>query len=175
MARSHRQLTTQLNPPPRCAHTINAVFLVLSQPWLPRFSKDVLANEIDDESTNNADERNWIHPMDVQMEDLHPNNRSPEVAREKGDVEESSGCKTEHDRRTAVEDQEAERVPRKVAAHFTIVPDGGLVLWAVEDTGHGTVDEHAPEPQLPNNFIERPFRNQEFLGNVAHAVKCCAD
>ena len=108
------------------------------------------------------------------MEDFHTNDRAPEVARQERNIEECSGGKTEEDRCATIEDQETERISGQVATHFTIVPDRGGVLRAVENAGHGAVDEHAPEAELAYHFVQWPFRDKEFFCDVAHAVKGCA-
>ena len=112
--------------------------------------------------------------MNMQMEKFHTNDRAPEVACQKRDIEECSRGKTEQDRCTAVENQKTERVSGQVATQFTIVPDRGFVLRPVENAGHGAVDEHAPEAELAYHFVQWAFRDEELFSDIAHAVEGCA-
>lgn len=171
---SDRQLTPKLNPPPRRPYPIDASFLVPTQPRLPRLSHDTVADKINNKSTDDTDKCNRIHPMNVQTEDLHSDDGSPEVASQQRNIKKSSGGKPEHDWRAAVEYQKAQGVSNQVTADFAIIPDGGFILWTIKDARHGAVDEHTPEAQLAHNFIQGPLRHQEFLCYITHAVERCA-
>lgn len=46
-----------------------------------------------------------------------------------------------------------------------------MVGGSVEDACLGAVDEHAPEGELADDFVEGPFGDEEFFGDVAHAVE----
>lgn len=163
------------DPPPRRPQPIHAPLLAPPKPRLQRVPQYALAHEIDDQATDDADKGDGVHPVDALVEDFDANDDAPEVARQQGDVEEGGRGEAEDEGRARIEDQEAERVAGHVAADFAVVPDGGSVAGAVEDAAHGAVDEHAPEAELADDFVERSLAHQEFLGHVAHAVERGAD
>lgn len=159
------------HPPPRGPHPIHAPLLILPQPRLQRLPQHALPHEINDQPTDDAHERDGIHPVDVLVEDLDADHHAPEVPRQQGDVEKGRRREPEHDGRPGVEDEQAERVPRQVAPDLPVAPHRLRVARPVEDARHGPVDPHAPEPQLAHDLVQRPLADQELLGHVAHAVK----
>lgn len=163
-----------LRPPPRRANPIDTAFLILAQPRLARLAQDALAHEIYDQATDDADESDGIHPMDVQAEDAHADDDAPEVAREQADVEEGGRREPEHERRQRVEEREAQRVADQIPADAT-VPDRDAERVAVEDARLRAVDQHAPEAELADDFVQGPLADEEFLGDVAHAIEGGAD
>lgn len=108
--------------------------------------------------------------MNRQMEHLDANRDAPEAAGQEGDVEEGGAREAEQDRRERVEEREDERVAREVSADFG-VPVCGAEGGAVEDAGLGAVDQHAPESELPDDFVQRAFRDEPFFEDVAQAVE----
>ena len=168
---SNNKLVPPLDPPPRRPQPIDAPLLVLAQPGLQRLAQHALPDEVDDEPADDADEGDGVHPVDVLVEDLDADDDAPEVARQQADVEEGGRGEAEHERRARVEDEQAERVARQVAADFAVAPHGLPVARPVEDAAHGAVDDGAPEPQLAHDLVERPLAHEELLGHVAHAVE----
>lgn len=113
--------------------------------------------------------------MNMFMKDLDAYNHAPEIPRQQTDVEEGRRGETEHDGRAGVEDEQAEGIARQVTAHFAVIPHRLGVALPVEDARHGAVDEHAPEAELADDFVERALADEEFLGYVAHTVEGRAD
>ena len=108
--------------------------------------------------------------MDPQMENLDSNRHAPEVAREKGDVEEGGGGHAEEHRRERVEDGEDKRVARQVPAD-PAVPVSRAERRAVEDGSLHAVDGHAPEGELADDFVQRALADEVLLEAVAEAVE----
>lgn len=109
------------------------------------------------------------------MKYFDANDDAPEIPRQQTDVEEGRRGETEHDRRTGVENEQAQRVTGQITAHFAIIPHGLRVALSVENARHGAVDEHAPEAELAHDLVERTLADEELLGHVAHAVEGRAD
>ena len=172
---SDRQFAPNLNPPLRSPNAIDTSLLIPPQPRLPRLPQNTFPDEINDQSTDDANERDGIHPVYMQMKHLDSDRRAPKVPRQQGNVEEGRGRETEEDGGAAVEDEEQERVAGEVAADFAVVPDGIFILWSVENSRHGAVDEHAPEAELAYNFVQGSLGDEEFFRHVTHAVEGRAD
>ena len=167
------QSVRPLDLPPGRAHAIHPALLRPAQPRLLRVPLGALADKVHNQPANDAHKRNGIHPMDTQPEDFDPNDHAPEIAREEGDIEEGRAREAEHERRPAVEDGEAEGVADHVAGDLAVgAPVGdGVEAVAVEDARLRARDEHAPEAELADDFVQRAFRDEEFLGHVAEAVE----
>lgn len=168
---SNPNLTLPPHLPPRSSQPVNPILLIPTQPRLQRLPQYALAHKVNDQPANDAHKRNRVHPVDMLMKNLDPNDDAPEIAREQRNVEEGGGREPEHERGARVEDEQAERIARHVAADFAIVPRRLLVAGPVEDAAHGAVDKHAPEAQLADDFVQRSLAHQEFLRHVAHAVE----
>ena len=112
--------------------------------------------------------------MDCEAKDLDADDDAPEVAGEEGDVEEGGGGEAEHERGEGVEEEEAERVADEIAGDLA-VPGGGAEGGAVEDAGLGAVDQHGPEAELADDFVQRPFADEEFFRHVGEAVESRAE
>ncbi len=108
-----------------------------------------------------------MHP---QPKHLDPDHHAPEVAREQADVEKGGRGEPEHEGREGVEEGEAEGVADEVTADGA-GPGCSAEGGAVEDAGLGAVDEHAPETELADYLVQRPFTDQELLGHVTHAIE----
>ena len=109
------------------------------------------------------------------MEHLDANDHTPEIARQQRDIKEGRRGEPEHDRSAGVEDEQAECISRQVTAHFPIVPNRLFVAGSVENARHSAVDEHAPEAELADDLVQGTLGDEEFLGDVAHAVEGGAD
>lgn len=104
------------------------------------------------------------------MEDLDADGDAPEVTGKQTDVEEGGGGEAKQDGCKRVEEREDKRVSREVAANLG-VPHGRVERRAVEDASLGAVDEHTPESQLADDFVQRALRHEELLKAVTEAVK----
>jgi len=159
-----------LDPPPRRADPTHPPLLIPPQPRLLRLAQDLLSHKIHDQSDHDHDKGNGIQEIDGQAKNLDADDDAPEIAGEEGDVEESGGGETEHERGEGVEEGEGEGVADEVAGHVTI-PGRGAERVAVEDGGLDAVDDHAPEAHLADDFVEGTFGDEEFLGDVGEAVE----
>ena len=168
---SHNLHPSSPDPPPRSPQPIHAPLLLPTKPRLQRIPQHALAHKVNDQPANDAHKRNWIHPMNMLVENLDADDDAPEIAREERDVEKGRGSESENHGRPGVEDHQTERVARQVASDFAVVPYGRLVAVSVEDTAHGSIDNHTPKPQLAHDFVERSLADQEFFRHVAHAVE----
>lgn len=108
--------------------------------------------------------------MNMIMEDLDTDRHAPEISRQERDVEERRAGEAKQDRRETVEERQNERVPCEVASYSSI-PRRAAERRAVEDTRLGTIDEHAPEAELPNDDIQRVFADEKLLESIAQAVE----
>lgn len=103
------------------------------------------------------------------MEDLDTDTHAPEIPRQETDVEERGARQTEHDRSQGIEHGQDQCVTDEVAANLAVPrssPEGCLV----EDAGLCAVPDHRPKSQLPDDFIQWPFRDQELLGDITETV-----
>lgn len=108
--------------------------------------------------------------MDAITKHPDPDDDAPEIARQQTDVEEGGRSKPVQDRDEGVKQSQNERVACQVPADLAVphrIPEPS----AVEDARLRPIDDHAPPPDLPNNFVERALANQELLGNIAQAIK----
>ncbi len=103
------------------------------------------------------------------MEDLDTNRHAPEIASQERDIEEGGAGHTEQDRRKRVEERKYKRVPSKIAADFA-VPGRGAESLAIEDAGLRAVDQHAPEGQLADDFVQGALADEPFFKDVAETV-----
>lgn len=171
MGISNHKLIPPLHPPPRGAQPVDTPLLILAEPRLQRLPQDALADKVDDQAADDAHKRDGVHPVYLFMEDLDPDDHAPEVAGQQTDVEERRRREAEHDRSARIEEEQAERIPGQVPSDFSVVPDGLSVARSVKDARHGPVDEHAPEPQLADDLVERSLADQELLRHITHAVE----
>lgn len=109
--------------------------------------------------------------MHMLMKDFNADNDAPEIPRQQTDVEKRRRREPEHDRSARVKDEQAERIPGQITPDFPIPPHRLRVTGSVEDARHGGVDEHAPEAELADDFVQRSLADQKLLGDVAHAVE----
>lgn len=159
--------------PSRCPDTIHTSFLVATQPWLLRFPKHLPANEVDDQSANDANECNAVQPVYRVMEDLHPDSRSPEITGQQTNIEKGCAGEAEHEWRKRVEQGEHQCVASEVPPHFA-VPGGRPEGAAIEDARLRAIDDHAPETKLANDLVKGTFGDQKFFDYIAHSVEGCA-
>ena len=108
-----------------------------------------------------------MHP---EPEDSDPDNDAPEIARQQTDIKECGRGKAEHERGQGIEEREAEGIASQVPADGP-VPGCRAERGAVEDAGLGAVDQHTPEAQLADDFVQRSLGHQELLRDIAHTVK----
>lgn len=71
------------------------------------------------------------------------------------------------------EDEHRQGKPSHVSANFG-VPVCSAETISVEDTSLGAVDQHSPEPNLPDDLIHRFFRHQKLFKHVTETIKCCS-
>ena len=159
-----------LDTSPCRTDSVVAFFLVLSQPRLLRLSHDALGTVVDKMAAKDEYECDRVHPVDVQVEDVQSNDDGPEVTSQETNVEEGGAGHAEDDRSEGVEYEQEESVAREVAAD-SAVPGRRVESRAIEDTGLHTVDDHAEERQLAQDFVHGTFRNEELFQDVADTVE----
>ena len=163
-----------LHLPPRRPDPRHAPLLVPPKPRLERITENPLADEIDDQSYDNAHKGNGIQEVDCQAKHLDADDDAPEVRGEQTDVEEGSTAHAEDNRAEGIKEGQSERVSRQVPTNLR-VPVCGLERATVEDSRLDAVDDHTPEAELADNLVQRSLADEEFFGNVGEAVKGCAE
>lgn len=154
----------------RGEETGDAAFLVPAEPGLARLTQHLAAQEVDELADDDEHEGDGVQVVDVVVEDLDADDDTPEVHGQHGDVEEGGRRQTEQERRHAVEEGEAQRVPGQVAADLA-VPDGGFKRLPVEDPGLGAVDDHAEEGHLTQDLVHRLHADKVFLPGIGETVE----
>ena len=160
--------------PLRRAQPADALLLALAEPRLLRLAQHALAEIIHKVAEHDQGEGQRVQPVDVQAEDAQADDDAPEVAGEQGDVEEGGAGEAVQDGYEGVEEREDERVAREVAADFA-VPGRGAEARAVEDARLHAVDDHAPEAELADHFVEGLRGDEVLLGDIAETVECGAE
>lgn len=103
--------------------------------------------------------------MNTQPKDLDTNRNTPERSRQERNIEKGSRTQSEQDRRKRVENCQDKRVSSKIPANLSI-PGCRAERSTVENSSLRAVDEHAPESELANDFIQGFLRDEEFLKDV---------
>ena len=108
--------------------------------------------------------------MHRQAKHLDPNQHAPEVRRQQRDVEKGRRREPEQHRRQRVKGEEDERVADEIAGDGG-VPGGVAKGVAVEDGRLRAVDEHGPETELADDFVQRASADEDFFGDVGETVE----
>lgn len=108
--------------------------------------------------------------MNAQPKHLHANRDAPERSCQEGDIEERRRRQAEQHRRKGVEQREDERVSREIPADLPI-PRCAAERRAVENARLRAVDEHTPESELADDFVEGPLADEPLLKDVGEAVE----
>ena len=108
--------------------------------------------------------------MHAQPKELDPDQHGPEACRQERNVKKRRRRQPEQHRREAVKGKEDERVADEIAADVA-VPPSPPQRSAVEDGGLGAVDEHGPEAELADDFVQGPAGDEHLLGHVGEAVE----
>lgn len=108
--------------------------------------------------------------MNNQLKHLHPNHDPPEITREETNVEKRRRRQPEQDRCQGIEDEQAQRVARQIAAHIP-VPRSARKRRAVEDGRLHAHDDRCVQPQLAQHFVHGPFADEVFFRDVGEAVE----
>ncbi|KAI7973821.1 hypothetical protein EIK77_001020 [Talaromyces pinophilus] len=151
------------------SNTIDAKFLVLTQPRLEGFTKFALANKVHKQTSNNHDESNRIQKMNRVVENLDTNNQTPEVHGQQGNVEECGRRDTQQDGRECVEDEEDNSVTSDITTNLSI-PDSAVERATVKDGALHTVDQHTPETHLANDLVHGTLGDHVLFKQVAKGV-----
>lgn len=159
-----------IDPPPGREESRDALLLVATQPGLARLAQDAAAEIIDKVADDDEHKRDRVHPVDVQVQRLDPDDHAPEVARQQGDVHERGRRQAEDEGRGRVEEGQAEGVADEVPGNLA-VPVGGLEGGAVEDGGLDAVDHHAPEGELADDLVDGALADEVLLDDVGEAVE----
>lgn len=155
-------------------HTTDALFLPVAEPGFLGLAQHALAEVVDEMADHDEHKGNGVEVIDVVAEDADADDDAPEVAGEQADVEEGGTGEAVEDGHERIEEHEDEGVADEVADDGT-GPDGGAEAGAVEDAGLHAVDDHAPEAELADDFVERATADEPFFAHVAEAVGGGAD
>lgn len=148
----------------------NAILLVPAQPGFPGLGQSPAAQVVNQLADDDQDKGDGVHPVDVEVEDLDADADTPEVHGEQGDVEKGRGGQAEHQRGQAVEQRETQGEPGQVAAHLA-VPDGRVIVVALEDGALHAVDDAAVERQLAQHLVYGLLADKVLLRSVGQTVK----
>ena len=85
------------NPPLSSPYPTNTSLLVLPKPGFSRLAKNLFSHKINDETADDADESEGIHPVDMKVEDFDANDDAP--------VHVNTGKKREEKEKTEVTNQ----------------------------------------------------------------------
>ena len=111
--------------------------------------------------------------MHMQVKHLDTDDHAPEIAREEGNVLERSGREAIQDGDERVEEEEDQRVASEIATDLA-VPGRGVETMTVEDCGLDAVDDHGPEAELADDFVQWAAGDEPFLVYIVKAVECGA-
>ena len=112
--------------------------------------------------------------MDAKAKHFDTNGDTPEASRQQTDIEKRRGTKAKQDGCKGVKQRENKRVSREVPPNFGI-PCRRSERRTIENARLGTVNEHAPESKLADDFVQGPLRDEPLLKDVAEPVKSCAE
>ncbi len=160
--------------PLRAPKSINPFLLILPQPRFLRLSQNAFAQVVNKVSNHDQRECNRVHPVHPQMEYSNTDDHTPKVSRQKRDVLKSGAGKTVEDGNECVEDSQNERVADEIAADLP-VPGSGVEGVAVEDGCLDAIDDHGPETELADDFVQWSATDEPLLVDVAETVEGCTE
>ena len=108
--------------------------------------------------------------MDGKAKHADTNSHTPEITRQKTNVEERRATHAEDDRSQGVEKRKRQCITHEVTAHGP-VPSCLLPRIPIEDGRLDTIDDHAPETNLAHDLIQRTLARQELLGHITQAIE----
>ena len=108
------------------------------------------------------------------MKNLQPNNHTPEIHRQHGDIKERRRREPKEQRGKTIKKRKTQRIPREISAHGTI-PDRAAERRTVEDPRLRAVDDQRVQRHLAEHFVHGPFADEVFFDGIGEAVESRAE